>query len=313
MHHRFTQKLFLTVLCALQIATNAFGMEMESEQLKLLPEIQGKIITNILDLYLNELEGVEECYTKEIWPYWKEDRGPLYQKNTQELIKKVMDWLERTHFVQEHIDINTISKKGNTLLYHVIKNASDKEKSQLSDICIFTQYLLKYNANPNIQNNDGKTAFWHCMWNCLERFHCKDWYSDSQREMFKNLIRLFLTHNADPNVSSSDGGLCLLADREYSDMVTEILKHSDIKAFANSKDKDGYTPAIYAATMINIDFLHILANAGADFTIKDNHNETPLDCALACKGNYIMELVRGTERIYAVIKFLQNTIDKSNQ
>lgn len=302
MQHRFAQKLFLTTLCALQIATNTFSMEKE------LPEIQG---TTTLTQYLNELEDIEEGYAKQIWPYWKEDRGPLYRKNTQALIKKIMDWIQST---QEYIDINTISKKGNTLLYHVIKNAGNREKkNQPSNVYTFTQYLLEHNANPNIQNDDGKTAFWHCMWNCLERFNCSDWYKDTQKESFKNLIRLFLTHNADPNVSSSDGGLCLLADREYSDMVTEILKHSDIKAFANSKDKDGYTPAIYAATMINIDFLHILANAGADFTIKDNHNETPLDCALACKGNYIMELVRGTERIYAVIKFLQNTIDKSNQ
>lgn len=305
MQHRFAQKLFLTVLCATQIPINTFGMA--KEQI-LLPENQGTVTLN---QYLNELEDIEEGYAKHWHPYWKEDRLPLYQKNTSTLIKTIMDWIQCT---QEHIDINTTSKKSNTLLYHVIKNASDREeKNQPSHVYAFTQYLLEHNANPNIQNNDGKTAFWHCMWNCLERFHCKDYYKESQKEMFKSLIQLFLTHNADPNVSSSDGGLCLLADREYSDMVKEILQHSNVKAFANKKDKDGYTPAHYAATMINIDLLHILGNAGADFTIKDNHNETPLDCASQCKGDYIMELVRGSERIYAVINFLQNTIDKSNQ
>ena len=212
---RFTQKLFLTVLCAAQIATNTFGME--KEQI-LLPEKQG---TTTLNKYLNELEDIEEGYAKHWHPYWKEERLPLYQKNTQALIKKIMNWIQST---QEHIDINTISKKGNTLLYHVIKNASDREeKNQPSHVYAFTQYLLEYNANPNIQNNDGKTAFWHCMWNCLERFNFQNYYKLHQKEMFKSLIQLFLTHNANPNVSSPDGGLCLLAEREYSEIVQEIL------------------------------------------------------------------------------------------
>ncbi len=323
MQKRFTQNLLFTLLFAAQISVNAFGMDPTSlyelrrtgnEQLKLLPEIQAKIVTTILDIYLDELETIQEYYAKEIYPYQKEDRLPLYQKNTHTFIKKIMYWIERTRFspVQENIDINTKTKKGNTFLYHVIKNAGDRENDHISDICTFTQYLLEHNANPNIQNKDGKTAFWHCMWNCLDRFNFSTFYSNSQKEIFKNLIQLFLKHNADPNASSHDGGLCLLAEREYSDMVKEILQHSDIKAFMNSKDKGTCTPAHSAAALLNINFLHILADAGADFNIKDSGGNTPLKWALGCKGDF-MEDICGTERTDAVISLLQNMTQTSNQ
>ena len=56
---------------------------------------------------------------------------------------------------------------------------------------------------------------------------------------------------------------------------------------------------------MNIDFLHILADAGANFTIKNKHDWTPLNYALDCKGDF-MECICGSERTDAVINFLQS-------
>jgi len=307
-----------------------------------------------LELYLDELDRIQYYFEKEWEPYRKEHRFSLYKKDTLKLLNEIMHWLQSTP--QELINLNSISlnglyKAGNTLLHHVVQAAANEardKKNKKSDMFNFTHYLLEHNASPNIQNNHGITAFFYCVWDCLPRSYDKhlisyenrlrkefkesmerdgqavkliednDATNDVTSETLDKLLHLFLAHNADPNVASCDGEfICALAEREYSETAQQIIARTDIKACMNNKDKHGHIPACSAAMMLNLEFLQVLANAGADFSMKDSSNKTPLDYALESKdasslGSSIGRIC-GTECSNAVISFLQNAMQDKNQ
>ena len=219
MQHRFTHKLFLLLLCVTQIATNTFGMKrtndcltiIENAQCELLPEIQGKIVTTILDLYLNEYENMINI-------------AMLNGKNYffgNKLLDKILYWIEHTRFnpLQKTINLNTTDSNGNTILHY----ATYATLEHPSDINMFnlTHYLLEHKADPNMHNNHKKTAFYICIATINELYSGKS-INDKQAKV----IKLFLKY-ADPNISAQNSNfLCALAEIPYSESIKQILERS---------------------------------------------------------------------------------------
>jgi ankyrin repeat protein len=347
MKNRFTHNLLFTLLFATQISINTFGMEKRICCCHNINYIRSELLAFVkpptqlsLELFLDKLDEINTNYVNDTHRR-KECNSPLYREERATLLLYVQNWIKNnTH--PEEIDLNSKSKQGNTLLRHAIDAATDEAKGRekkKSDMFNFTQYLLEHNVNPNIQNNDGKSAFFHCMWNCLPRSYEKHLIShenrlykelmenypgvgkatepiknnDAKSETLDSLLRLFLAHNADPNIASQDGEfICALAEREYSETVKQIIALTDIKACMNNKNRDGNTPSCCAAMMLNLEFLQVLANAGADFSIKNLQNKTPLDYALEGKDDSIGRIC-GAECADAVINFLQDVTQTNNQ
>jgi len=257
-----------------------------------------------LELSLDKLDVITENYVNDTYRR-KEDNYTLYKKERKTLLLDIKNWIKNTCL--EEINLNSTSKKGNTLLHHIIEAAADEAKDgEQSDMFNFTQYLLEHKANPDLQNNEGKTAFFHCMCNCLKRLpKVYNLYKPTSLKILSNLLYLFLDAKADPNVSSRNNDfMCILGDREYSEDVKQILQRTNIKDLMNNKDHNGHTPACHAAWILNLDLLHFLDKVGADFNIQDTQGKTPLMHALECKNGW-MEHIFGTEQIDTVIKFLQ--------
>ncbi len=99
-------------------------------KLKPLSNDTRKISTSRLELYLDKLDNIRSYYEKEIYPYKKEDRFPLYKKHTQKLLDEIMHWIQDTasNETQTTIDLNSTSKEGNTLLHCVVHAVADEAK-----------------------------------------------------------------------------------------------------------------------------------------------------------------------------------------
>ncbi len=331
-----TNKIFhtflLALLCTTQISTNAFSMDPTSlyelrrtgnERLELLPEIQGKIVTTILDLYLSELEETIQKFNEDGCPLIEPvnifHNCFLYKKHdTHSSLYKILYWIHCTRFkpLQEHINLDTKSSHGNTILHHTTRASLDdlhdtpilslkytdsgdlyiSEPDQghdATDMFNLTRYLLEHKANPNTHNNLGKSPF--VMWTKFFSMGL------ARRPVEDELIHLFLDNKADPNVASKDNSFIFtLATGYYSQAIERILKNTDLKAIMNNKNESGDTLAIHAVEWNNLEFLQILADAGADFDITDSEGRTPLNLAL----NFYSSLV--AERFEKMITLLKS-------
>ncbi len=312
MTNKISHTFLLALLCATQISTNVFGMDPTSlyelrrtgnERLELLPEIQGKIVTTILDLYLNELEKTIQKFDEYSYGYSLKIGRPIdifhncgfsYKKHdTHSSLYKILNWIHRTCFkpLQEHINLNTKSSHGNTILHHTTRASIEcTDSGNLYpfhqdhfmqchgniDMFNLTRYLLEHKINPNTHNNLGQSPF--VMWTKLF-FHGS--YSVPRRPVESELIHLFLDNKADPNVASKDHSFIFtLATGSYFPAIERILKNTDLQAIMNRRGEYGDTLAIQAIHWSNLEFLQILADAGADFDITDSKGRTPLDVAL---------------------------------
>jgi 3D (Asp-Asp-Asp) domain-containing protein len=95
-----SRRLQLSTSLKLQRTGWRAGQRIENEQLTLLPEIQGAIVTNILDLYVNELEDAIDCHRKNVSHLLLHDnrRSLLYKKDTNKIFDKILYWIHRTRF-----------------------------------------------------------------------------------------------------------------------------------------------------------------------------------------------------------------------
>jgi len=327
-----TQCLLLALLCATQISVNTVGMEvqqidMENEIPKLLPEIQGQIVTTILNLYLNELDDTIDNFLKELndflvnrdYKHLPDDRKKgmrfwglhdkfSYKKNDNKIFDKILYWIQCTRFkpLQENICLNTQTRRGNTILLHTT-NAVSKEKKEsdyTSNMLNFVQYLLKNNADPTIQNKYTKTAFSYCIDNNVKR--------NALSLTATNLMHLFLDHPAISNIIINDNILCILTNPHYREMTNWLLEHVNIKSFINNQNSAHDTLACIAAREMCmpfleacIPFLHILIDNGADFTIQGSEGRTPLEWAIWKKNSRSWN-DEGIKKVDDVIKFLQD-------
>jgi hypothetical protein len=315
--------MFLFVfLYIMRISLYAFSMEHKSSNLT--PKIQGMIVSFILDLYVDELEKNIDLYKKNIRSNQKNNIKPHSTFSYKEHGKKLdmlVHWIARTRFssLQQHVDFNGKSKKGNTLLHHTTKatrqeiteSYAQADEDDMGIMFHTIHYLFAHNADPNIQNNNGKTALYIYMRGF--KLHIAKPYDSDNDSAYMNLLDLFLNANANPNICLRDNNfMCMLASKEYSTRIEQILRHTHIKKFMNTKDKMGDTPALHAIHALNLEFLRLLANADADFTITDAHNLTALDYAKQYKKTVITKDVFGAHFIEHMLYFLEkkNTLKK---
>jgi ankyrin repeat protein len=99
------------------------------------------------------------------------------------------------------------------------------------------ELMLKYGADPNIQNNDGETAL-------IIGFGRYDCISCSY-----NILSTLLKYNADPNFKNSDGYTALILSVKYLedpiDTKNIIKLFLEYNADPNIQDKNGYTVLIH--------------------------------------------------------------------
>jgi len=266
-------------------------------------KIKAKKVTNAFASCLDEFENIIDMCEKKDAAHRTWGITPLSTLYYKKLFfSTIMALVYNSE--PENIDLNSASEQGNTLLHLTTKVmfASTDNATDVDRLLQFINYLLQHNANPNIQNNDGDTAF---RW-CMHRLDlCSNKYSEDTT-LTRNVVNLFLQAHADPTVSSGNNAcIFLLAERTYSETTEQILKHMDIKNCMNIKDKYGDTPAHIATRCFNVQFLHMLTDAGADFNIKNAHGKTGLELALESKKDYVNGMIYGTERIKATIELLQ--------
>ena len=92
-----------------------------------------------------------------------------------------------------------------------------------------TKLLLKKKANPNIRNNDGRTAL-----------------MAASQNGHHQVVELLLKEKADPNIRNNDGRTALMAASQngHHQVVELLLKE---KADPNIKDNDGWTALMVAS------------------------------------------------------------------
>ncbi len=302
--------LFFTLLCIIQLPANLCGMLTEQQTLPTY-DVQGKIITTLLDLYLDEIENsiktfntwMNENHISSIFTHDTDKNFSLY---------KMLYWINGTRFklLQEHINLNTASSKGNTLLHHTVfasLNCTDKtsdtnfnynswirsnhfsECNGNVEMFNFTKYLLTHKANPNVHNKKGKATLCICIDN-------RGYYEPNEpsRPICNNIINLLLDNDANPNIASYDNSfICTLASKTFSPAIARILTHTNLQAVMNSKNENGDLPVLEAFEWYNLEFLQALADAGADFTIKNHQGLTFLEMTKQLQNNnYITESYR---------------------
>jgi ankyrin repeat protein len=175
------------------------------------------------------------------------------------------------------------------------------------------QYLLKHNANPNIQDNFKRTAFYYC----IEKKLIDYAFSPKNRNLI-DLVNLFLDHNAIYNIIYNDNILHRLADLNDYTTSQRILKHSNIEDqsvidnLIDNQNSDRDTPACIAAKRMNIQLLRFLITNGADFTIRGSKERTPLEWALWYKNCEWPWNYDHIELMNSVIKLLQGITNANN-
>ena len=308
--------LFFALVCITHVSINIFSMKQDypyqsylesknhlkktKEILRLIPDdVYGIIATNLLNLHLNALGDAYEKVKKSDDSTYKRNLFCMH-------FYKIIRLFPFFHKIRHSINADIIDQQGNTFLHYTMRTIKWEKNffhpNQL-DTYNYPKYLLQYyNVNPNIQNNKGKTAFWHCMDKHLPQINVI--YMDQHVKISKNLIQAFSNPKSDPMISSRDGDILhLLAKKEHAES-RQILDCIDIKKFMNNKNKDGNTPSCIAAKCLNLEFLQVLSEAGADFNITDAKGCLPLTHAKKQEHPFI-----SYQRQNAVINLLQ---DKTN-
>ena len=126
--------------------------------------------------------------------------------------------------------------------------------------------LLKAGVNPN-QKADARGSLY--------------WLAFDTKNL--PMIRLLLQHGANPNEPNGVGKTPLWAALEQSDadVVDELIRHG---ADVNLKAADGTTPLHRAKT---VPIAQMLLKAGARLNERDGHERTPLHLAAARPKSYI--------------------------
>lgn len=123
---------------------------------------------------------------------------------------------------------------------------------------------------------------------------------------YYEIAELLLDNNANANVKNRSGGFALYTAINNGDlrMVKLLLKYN---ADVNLQYKDG-TMSLHQAVCANCadniktELLRILLKHGADYTIKNNDNETPEELAIATGNIEAAELLRKFSINHTILK-----------
>ena len=140
------------------------------------------------------------------------------------------------------LDVNTVNKKGNSLLHIVLEYYNGSKK--------IIELLLKAGADVNAVNNKGETPL-----HIATKFR---YLTDRHEYRDKSKIKLLLEAGADVNAINNKG-----------ETPMHIATYDPSIHYITHKYRSGYREMVE------------LLEAGADADIVNNKGETPLDIALA--------------------------------
>jgi Ankyrin repeats (3 copies)/Ankyrin repeat len=169
--------------------------------------------------------------------------------------------------------IAQIGNKRGLLLIQAIRNGDS-----INEI----EGFIQRGANINVQDDNGFTAL--------------HWATFTEKI---DIVSLLLRYNADTNVKSKKGITPLhhAVWNKLTDIINVLLDYSaDTRVDTNVKDKHGNTPFHYAIKQCDnkIDVVSPLLGKGADISIRDGDNKTPLEMATGLNYQAVIKLLSET-------------------
>lgn len=142
-------------------------------------------------------------------------------------------------------------------------------------------YLINAGADIHHRNKEGATALFHAAYHGNE-----------------HMVATLLAKGADPNVATTYNTTPLMEAAHFGH-TSVVQKLIDANAKLDSVDKDGYTAVLIAVNQgtLNlekasfIETLKVLIKAGADLTIANKFNESPLSIARNRKARDFLPLI----------------------
>jgi uncharacterized protein len=128
--------------------------------------------------------------------------------------------------------------------------------------------LLKYGANPNVRDSQGRTALDIAILWCLT-----------------DTVKLLLLHDADPNFRAKNGKTPLMKAailgiqdaRPMEDKLQIMLHLLDSGAEVDAQTPEGKTALMYAVGNSRLEVVELLVSSGASLTIKDHQGNQAKD------------------------------------
>lgn len=165
------------------------------------------------------------------------------------------------------IKINVLNNNNQTPLHLALQNNADPS---------IVEALLKLNANPNLKDKQGNTAFA---------------YAIPKADLW--LFKLLKSHKAYSDVTNSTGSNVLIQSIE-NEQITDDLFLILVQASRqiNKRDRNGYTALINAIRSNLPQRVETLIRAGANVNVTDINAVTPLmHAAISCDKAIIFELL----------------------
>lgn len=212
-----------------------------------------------------------------------------FEYNTYQLIQLLGQRPEDPFLSEEELflKVKRLLKDG---AYINATNSDGKTALNLAAFWGYTRIpmlLLSYNANLDIQDNNGYTAL-------MSAFTFDSAYKKHKYEnklLKESVASLLINNGAKLNIQNVNGttALMLAVINDSEEMVRLLLQK---KADVNISDNDGKTALIYSIANGNVEMTKLLIDYGATINIKTKNGLTPLKYATNCAELEIAELLK---------------------
>lgn len=165
------------------------------------------------------------------------------------------------NLINKGVDVNTVDRAGNTLLFQVVR----RDAPELFD------FLIKRRARLNMRNSNGETAL------SIAAFSGKLHY-----------VQHLVEAGAEVNFYGWNP-LTYAAYNGHMDIVEYLLKHG---AEVDATTENGSTALFFAVRHGHIDVVKLLLKNQADLSVANDNGDTAVDWAVKGKNTDIEDLLR---------------------
>lgn len=189
--------------------------------------------------------------------------------------------------------IETRDSRGRTPLFKAIENANVDN----------VRTLLEHGANKHAKDKEGNGILYHIFWSLVACLHLNQREAENK---YVEIVKLLANHGMSKTDFALNSPLigfvsvkapklvkaCIEcgADVNQSNGATRPLHHA-IEEIKTKSQIDGYTfyePLAASENKDILEMIEVLIDNGADLTLKDGHDETPI--SLAAKKNVELPL-----------------------
>lgn len=182
-----------------------------------------------------------------------------YEDMEEALVKG--DAASAIDLIKRGVDINTVDRDGNTLLFQAVRR----------DVPGLVDYLVQHRARLNVRNRNGETAL------SIAAFLGRSMY-----------VQRLVEAGADVNIYGWSP-LAYAAYNGHAEIADYLLKHG---AQIDAKTENGSSALFFAARFGHIEVVKLLLKNEADPTIANENEETAVDWALKSGNTDIADLLR---------------------